>query len=77
MVLRQVGIITLVGGAIGVAAAVWLGRLAESLLYQLTGWDPAVLVASAMLLALIAVGAGLIPAHRASQVDPMRALRYD
>src|SRR5262249_50399984 len=43
MVLRQVGIMTIVGGAIGLAAAVGLGRLAESLLFQLKGSDPVVL----------------------------------
>jgi len=41
------------------------------------GSDPAVLSCSAIVLALTALGAGFIPAHRASQVDPMRALRYE
>src|SRR5262245_6751399 len=77
MVLRQVGVMTIVGGIIGLAAAVGLGRLAESLLFQLKGWDPVVLAASAVLLTLVALGAGFIPAHRAAQVEPMRALRYE
>jgi len=77
MVLRQVGSMTIVGGAIGVAAAVALGRLAQSLLFQMQGYDPTVLVASAVSLVLVALGAGFIPAHRASQVDPMTALRYE
>ena len=77
MVLRQVGVMTIVGGVIGLAAAVSLGRLAESLLYQLKGWDPAVLVTSAAVLTVVALGAGFIPAYRASQVEPMRALRYE
>ena len=47
------------------------------MLYQLKGWDPTVLAASAVILALVAMGAGLIPAHRASRIDPMRALRYE
>jgi len=77
MVLRQVGVMTIVGGAIGLAAAVALGRLAQSLLFQMQGWDPVVLTAAAVLLTFVAIAAGFIPAHRASQVDPMTALRYE
>ncbi len=77
MVLRQVALMILVGGAVGLFGAVWLGRLGESLLYELKGSDPFVLVASAAALATVALGAGLVPAHRASRVDPMRALRYE
>ena len=77
MVLRQVAVMTVIGGAIGLGAAVLVSRGAESLLFQLQGWDPVVLTASAVILSLVALGAGLIPAHRASQLDPMRALRYE
>ena len=42
MVLGQVGTMTLVGGAIGILAALGLGRLAPSLLFELAGHDPAV-----------------------------------
>ncbi len=77
MVLRQVGVMTLVGGALGLAAAISLGRLAESLLYQMKGWDPAVLAGSAVVLTIVALGAGFIPAQRASRVEPMQALRYE
>ena len=77
MVLRQVALMTIVGGAIGLAAAIGVGQLAQSLLFELQGYDPLVLVASAVTLTLVALGAGFIPAHRASQVDPMLALRYE
>jgi putative ABC transport system permease protein len=77
MVLRQVGLMTIVGGAIGLTAAIGLGRLAQSLLFELQGYDPIVLVAASATLTLVALGAGFIPAHRASQVDPMLALRYE
>jgi len=77
MVLQQVGRMTIVGGVIGLVAAIGLGRLAESLLYQLKGWDPVVLIGSAVILTIVAIGAGFIPAYRASQVDPMNALRYE
>lgn len=68
---------TLCGDAVGLGAAVWLGRLAESLLYQLEGSDPSVLVGSAAVLALVAMAAGFIPALRASPIHPMQALRYE
>jgi predicted permease len=77
MVLAQVGRMTVAGGAIGLVAAVWLGHLAESLLYQLKGWDPLVLSAAAATLSVVALGAGFIPARRASLVEPMQALRYE
>ena len=77
MVFRQVGLMTMVGGAVGLAAAVGLGRAAQSMLFQLKGWDPVVLSGSAVALVLVALAAGLIPAHRASRIDPMTALRYE
>jgi predicted permease len=77
MVVRQVGIMVLIGGLIGVLAAIGLGRAASSLLYQLQGYDPLVIGSSVVLLSMVALGAGYIPALRASRVDPMQALRYE
>jgi len=77
MVLRQVGMMTLIGAVIGIAGAIALGKGAQSLLYELKGWDPMVIALSAVLLALVALGAALIPALRASRIDPMQALRYE
>ena len=62
---------------IGLVGAVWMGTAAASLLYQLEGHDPVVLTASAVTLAIVALGAGYIPANRASRVEPMQALRYE
>jgi ABC-type antimicrobial peptide transport system permease subunit len=77
MVLSQVGWMTLIGAVVGVAAAVGLGRVAQSLLYEVQGHDPVVLVTSAALLVAIALTAGFVPALYASRIDPMRALRYE
>jgi predicted permease len=77
MVMRQMGVMTAVGTAVGLGLAALAGRGAQSLLFELKGYDPAVFVASALLLALIAIGAGFVPALRASRVDPMTALRYE
>jgi predicted permease len=77
LVLRQVGVMVLIGGTIGLAAAYGLGRVAQSLLFELEGHDPGVMMSAALLLTLVAAGAGYVPALRASRVDPMEALRYE
>jgi len=77
MILGQLGVMTGIGGAIGLLAAIALGRLAQSMLYELRGSDPFVVAASIVTLTLVALSAGVIPAYRASRVDPMRALRHE
>jgi predicted permease len=77
MVLRQVAMMTLIGAVIGAAAAYGIGRGAASLLYQMKGQDPLVMMGSAVLLALVALAAGCLPALRAARVDPMQALHYE
>jgi len=77
MVLRQVAVMTLVGGGVGVMASTSFGRIVESFLFQVTGYDTTVLLVSSILLGIVAIGAGFIPAHRASKVEPMRALHYE
>jgi predicted permease len=77
MVLRQVSGMMLVGGGIGLAGALGLGRAASSLLYGLQGHDPAVFTLAVLALAVVALGAGYLPARRASLVDPVKALRYE
>lgn len=75
LVLGQVARMTLIGGVVGILAAIAIGRSAQSLLFELQGYDPAVLASSAVLLTLVAGLAGAIPAVRASRVQPMVALR--
>lgn len=77
MILKQVGFMVLIGGILGILAALALGRWAQSLLYELEGHDPVVVALAAALLSGVAFGAGYLPALRASQVDPMQALRYE
>jgi predicted permease len=77
MILKQVGVSTVIGAVVGVGCAYALGRSAESLLYELKGYDPFVISSAVVLLTLVALGAGYIPAYRASRVHPMQALRYE
>ena len=76
MVLGQVGRMTLVGGALGLVAALGLARAARWMLYEVEGLPPAVVAAAVSALAAVALAAGLVPAHRAARVDPMEALRH-
>ncbi len=77
LVLRQVGVMVAIGGTLGVLAALGAGYAARSLLYGMEGHDPVVFVASLLALTAVALGAGYLPARRASRVDPMQALRYE
>ncbi len=77
MVMKQVAGMAIVGGVIGMIIALAVGRQAQSILFGLEGYDPIVLVVSTLALAIVALGAGFIPALRASKIDPMNALRYE
>src|SRR6185437_15678118 len=70
MILAQVARMVLVGGIIGIAGALALGKAAQSMLYQMSGADPIVISVSVLLLALVALASGYVPALRASRVDP-------
>jgi predicted permease len=77
MVMRQVGTMIAVGLGVGVIGAIGVGRAASSLLYGLKGHDPVVFSAAVLVLVLVALSAGYLPALKASRVHPMQALRYD
>ena len=77
MVLKQVAQMTAIGSLAGIAVVLAFGRAAQSLLYGLSGSDPIVIVLSVLLLSLVALGAGFVPAYRDSIVHPMQALRYE
>jgi ABC-type antimicrobial peptide transport system permease subunit len=77
MVLRQVGWMALIGGVTGLAFAMLLGRAAEAVLFGLSGYDPAVLFAAMTVLGAVVLAAGYVPARRASNIDPLEALRYE
>jgi putative ABC transport system permease protein len=66
---------TLVGLAIGLAGALALGRVMASLIYGVKATDPITFAAVSMLLAAVTLFASMIPAWRATRVDPIKALR--
>lgn len=77
MVLGEAVWMTALGIAVGLAAALGLGRLIASQLYGLRSWDPLTLAATAGLLVLVTLAASWLPANRAAGVDPGQALRAE
>src|SRR5262245_31879249 len=77
LVLRQSLTLVACGLAIGVPAALLMTRTMASLVYGLSPRDLPTVAAAVAVLALVAIGAALIPARRAASVDPMVALRVD
>jgi putative ABC transport system permease protein len=67
--------LALIGLAAGLGAAVMLTRLMQALLFEVIPSDPATLAGVAALIMVVAAVASLVPAVRATRVDPMVALR--
>jgi len=77
MVLNEGLWLALWGLLAGGIAAIGMMRMLRSELFGVQIWDPVTYVCVATLLVLVAAMASLIPARRATRVDPLRALRYE
>lgn len=77
LVMREVLVLLAIGLAIGIPAAIGLGRFVAAQLYGIKADDPWVAGASMILLVVVASVAGFVPASRASRIDPILALRYE
>lgn len=77
LVMKEVLLLLAIGLAVGLPAALGLGRYVSSQLYGIEGHDPWVAGATMALLTIVSAVAGLIPAHRASRINPILALRHE
>jgi predicted permease len=77
LVMREVVVLLAIGLAIGVPAAIGSGRFVSAQLYGVQPNDPWMAIATITVLAAVSIAAGLIPARRASRIDPILALRYE
>jgi len=77
LILREIALLVAIGIVIGIPVALISNRYVTHMLYGLRGTDPFSFAAATFVLLIVALLAGYIPAHRASRVDPMVALRYE
>jgi predicted permease len=77
MVMREVVLLVAIGLAVGIPAAMTLGRYVSSQLYGIEARDPWIAGGTILLLLTVSALAGMIPATRASRIDPILALRHE
>jgi predicted permease len=77
LVMKEVLVLLAIGLAIGIPAAIGAGRFVSAQLYGIEPNDPWIAAGTAALLGLVSAAAGIIPAQRASRIDPILALRYE
>ena len=75
--LKEVGVLLLVGGALGLAGSLSLARFLGATLSEIGPFDPVAFTVAGLLLSLTALAAGALPAWRAARIDPVRALRTE
>ena len=77
LITRQACQLALIGIAVGLPLVFVAGRLAKQELFNTSQYDPVVIMTAVVVLPLLAVAGTWLPAHRASRIDPVRALRTE
>lgn len=77
LILKESLVLVLIGVGLGVPVVLYVAQFAKSLLFELSPTDPLSLVGASLVLLLVAMFAGYLPARRATKVDPLVALRYE
>ena len=77
LVMKETLFLLVIGLAVGVPSAMALGRYVSNQLYGIQTSDPWIAVSTVVVLAIVAAAAGMIPAHRASRIEPILALRFE
>ena len=77
LVMKEVLVLLVIGLAVGIPVAIGAGRFVSAQLYGIQPTDPWIAVTTVVLLATVSAAAGIFPAHRASRIDPILALRYE
>jgi ABC-type antimicrobial peptide transport system permease subunit len=77
MVLRSAILLSAAGAVLGIVGSFALTRVLRDMLFQVNPADPIVLSGVTLTLLAVALCASLIPARRATRVDPMTAIRYE
>ena len=77
LVVKQGLLLAVVGAVAGIGVALGVTHYLKSMLYDVSAYDPFTIVVVSALLVLVALAACVIPARRATNVDPMVALRYE
>jgi ABC-type antimicrobial peptide transport system permease subunit len=76
-VLGQALTVTAAGAAVGIGVSLLASRFLSSLLFEVSPVDPPTLLGAGALLLVVALVAAFLPAHRATRIDPVRALRAE
>ena len=77
MMVRETLLLVSVGAAVGTLASFAANRYIAGQLFGVTPRDPVAIVAALVVLAIVTIAAGYVPARRASRIDPVRALRAE